>query len=120
MRAGLGVRDGVGDGEAVGADVGVGVAEGVGSGVGVTSATVVGDGGTSDDGEGDTTATGADTPGDPVGPMLIAPPRASTKAVEAVSAMTRTTSDPSIAGDIARPSRTTGLGVSVSTAAPRK
>jgi hypothetical protein len=116
VRVGVGVGRGVREAVAVG----VGVGAGVGAGVGVTSATVVGDAGAIDARDGDTTASGADAPSDPVGPMVIAPPRANTNATDAVNAMTSTTSDPSIAGDIARPRRTTGVGVSVITAAPRR
>ena len=115
MRVGLGVGLGV----AVGA--GVGVTLGVGAGVAVASATTLGEAaGASVAGDGEITAAGADTAGEPVGPMLKAPPRASTKATDALNAMTSTTKDPSIAGDIARPGRTTGVGVSVMTAAPRR
>ena len=106
-------------GVAVGSGVGLGL--GVGAAVGVASANSLGEAaGASEAGDGETTATGADAPGEPVGPMLRAPPRARTKATDALSAMTSTTNDPSIAGDIARPWRTTGVGVSVMTAAPRR
>ena len=105
----------MGDGDGVA--VGVGVGTGEGEGVGVSSATAVGETGAID---GETTATGAVAPGDALGPMLIAPPRASTNATDAVNAITSTTREPSMAGDIVLPSRTTGVGVSVMTAAPRR
>ena len=114
---GIGVADGVGDG----------VTEGVGEGVAGadeedTEEEVGATTGAPDAADGEAAATDegdglAETPG---GAMSRAPPRARTKPTEALSARTSTTSDPSIAGDIARPSRTTGVGVSAITAAPRR
>ena len=117
---GVGLRVGLGVGLGVAVGAGVGVTLGIGAGVAVASATTLGEAaGASVAGDGEITAAGADT-AEPVGPMLKAPPRASTKATDALNAMTSTTKDPSIAGDIARPGRTTGVGVSVMTAAPRR
>ena len=72
------------------------------------------------DGEAAATDEGDALAATPGGAMSSAPPRASTKPTEALSARTSTTSDASIADDIARPSRTTGVGVSAITAAPRR
>lgn len=113
----MGVADGVGDGVTEGVDetVGEGVTGAEEDEVGATT-------GAPDAADGEAAATDdgdalAATPG---GAMSRAPPRASTKPTEALNARTSTTSDPSIAGDIARPSRTTGVGVSAITAAPRR
>jgi hypothetical protein len=111
---------GVGAGVAVGLGVGLGDGEGDGVTTGLAVGATTGTLASASDGDATATAEADGLAITAVGPMFKAPPRARTKPTDALKANTRTTNEPSIAGDIARPSRTTTVGVSATTAAPRR
>ena len=110
----------VGAGVAVGLGVGLGDGDGVGVTTGLAVGATTGTLATATDGDATARAEADGLAITPDGPMFKAPPRASTNPTDALRASTSTTSEPSIAGEIARPSRMTGVGVSATTAAPRR
>ena len=116
---------GVGFGVGAGVAVGVGEGEGDGdgdAGDGLTDELAVGatTGALATAADGDATASEDGLAIAPGGLMSRAPPLAKTNPTEALNASTSTTIEPNIAGDIARPSRTTAVGASATTAAPRR